>query len=100
VGILMMLKKEQPIIKRVWFALLFAVLMLVIVLVGYTLTPPDYGQIWGIGYRYILPFMIVGTLCLPAGNDKTHAVAVQLMPLAIFVTMTSTVITYFVGWSV
>ncbi len=96
----MMLKKEQPVIKRAWFAFLFAALMLVIVLVGYTLTPPDYGVIWGIGYRYLLPFMIVGTVCLPAGNEKTHAVAVRLMPLAIFVTMTSTIITYFVGWSV
>jgi len=99
-AICMMLKKEQPVIKRAWFAFLFAVLVLVIVLVGYTLTPPDYGQIWGIGYRYLLPFMIVGAIALPAGNEKTHAVAVKLMPLAIFVTMTSTVITYFVGWSV
>lgn len=99
-GILMMLKKEQPVIKRVWFAFLFAALILVIVLVGYTLTPPDYGTIWGIGYRYLLPFMIVGALCLPAGNEKTHKLAVNLMPIAIFVTMTSTVITYFVRWSV
>lgn len=98
--ICMLLKKEQPVIKRAWFALLFAVMVLVIVLVGYTLTPPDYGTIWGIGYRYLLPFMIVGTLCLPAGNEKTHAVAVKLVPLAAFVTMTSTIITYFVGWSV
>ena len=96
----MMLKKEQPVIKRAWFAFLFAALMLVIVLVGYTLTPPDYGVIWGVGYRYLLPFMIVGTVCLPAGNEKTQSIAVKLMPLAIFVTMTSTVITYFVGWSV
>lgn len=99
-AICMMLKKEQPIIKRAWFAFLFAVLILVIVLVGYTLTPPDYGQIWGIGYRYILPFMIVGSICLPVGNEKTEKIAVNLMPLAIFVTMTSTMITYFVRWSV
>lgn len=100
VGILMMLKKRQPIIKRVWFALLFGILMLVIVLVGYTLTPPDYGVIWGIGYRYVLPFMIAGCLCLPAGNDKTDIVAKQIMPVAIFVTMISTIINYIVLWSV
>lgn len=100
VGILMMLKKEQPIIKRMWFALLFGILMLVIVLVGYTLTPPDYGIIWGIGYRYVLPFMIAGCLCLPAGNDKTDVVAKQIMPVAIFVTMTSTIINYIALWSV
>lgn len=100
VGILMMLKKDQTIIKRVWFALLFGLLMLVIVLVGYTLTPPDYGVIWGIGYRYLLPFMIVGCLCLPAGNEKTDIVAKQMMPVAIFVTMVSTIINYVVLWSV
>ncbi len=100
VAILMMLKKQQPVIKRVWFAFLFGFMIMVIVLVGYTLTPPDYGQIWGIGYRYLLPFMVVGTLCLPAGNEKTEKIAVQIMPLAIFVTMTVTIITWFVGWSV
>ena len=100
VAILLMLKKQQPIIKRVWFAFLFGLMVMVIVLVGYTLTPPDYGQIWGIGYRYLLPFMVVGTLCLPAGNEKTEKIAVQIMPLAIFVTMTVTLITWFVRWSV
>lgn len=100
VAILMMLKKQQPVIKRVWFAFLFGLMVMVIVLVGYTLTPPDYGTIWGIGYRYLLPFMVVGTLCLPAGNEKTEKIAVQIMPLAIFVTMTVTLITWFVRWSV
>ena len=100
VAILLLLKKQQPIIKRAWFAFLFGVMVMVIVLVGYTLTPPDYGTIWGIGYRYLLPFMVVGTLCLPAGNEKTEKIAVQMMPLAIFVTMTVTLITWFVTWSV
>lgn len=100
VAILMMLKEQQPVIKRVWFAFLFGLMVMVIVLVGYTLTPPDYGTIWGIGYRYLLPFMVVGTICLPAGNEKTEKVAIQMMPLAIFVTMTVTLITWFVTWSV
>ena len=100
VAILMMLKKQQPVIKRVWFAFLFGLMVMVIILVGYTLTPPDYGTIWGIGYRYLLPFMVVGTLCLPAGNEKTEKIAVQIMPLAIFVTTTVTLITWFVTWSV
>ena len=100
VAILMMLKKQQPVIKRIWFAVLFGLMIFVIILVGYTLTPPDYGTIWGIGYRYLLPFMVVGTLCLPAGNEKTEKIAVQIMPLTIYVTMTVTLITWFVGWSV
>ena len=99
-AIIIMLKKRLPMNKRVAFAGLFGVLILVIVLAGYSMSAPDNGAIEEIGYRYLLPFLVVGAIALPSGNDKTEAIAKQLMPLAIFATMTTTMITWIVGWSV
>lgn len=99
-AILMMLKKQLPAKKRIWFGVLFGILIMVIVLAGYSLSPADYGKIEEIGYRYLLPFLVVGALALPAGNEQTEKFAKQIMPFAIFVTMTTTMITWIVGWSV
>ena len=98
--ILAMMKKQLPIKKRIWFVGVFATLIMVIVLAGYSMSAPDSGVIEEIGYRYLLPFLVVGAIALPSGNDKTEAVAKKLMPLAIFATMTTTMITWIVGWSV
>lgn len=98
--IIIMLKRRLPINKRVGFAALFGFLVMVIVLAGYSMSPPDYGAIEEIGYRYLLPFLVVGAFALPSGNETTEKYAKQLMPLAIFATMTTTMITWIVGWSV
>lgn len=100
VVLIAMLKRTQPLWKRFIYALLFAVMIMVIVLVGYTLTPPDYGVIWGITYRYLFPFVIVGALCLPSGNEKTEAVAQKLIPICIFLTTSSTLLNWLVGGSI
>lgn len=100
VGILIMMKKQLPVQKRIWFGVLFGILVMVIVLAGYSLTPADNGAIEEIGYRYLLPFLVIGAIALPSGNENTEKYAKQLMPLAIFVTMTTTMITWIVGWSV
>lgn len=100
IAILAMMKKELPVFKRIWFGVLFGILIMVIVLAGYSLSPADYGTIEEIGYRYLLPFLVVGAIALPSGTKKTEKCAKQLMPLAIFVTMTTTMITWIVGWSV
>ena len=99
-SILVMLKKQLPMRKRIWFGTLFGILIMVIVLAGYSLSPADHGTIEGIGYRYLLPFLVVGAIALPSGNEKTQKIAKQLMPLAVFVTTTTTMITWIVGWSV
>ena len=99
-AILIMMKKQLSTPKRIWFGVLFGILIMVIVLAGYSLSPADYGKIEEIGYRYLLPFLVVGAIALPSGNEKTETYAKQLMPLAIFVTMTTTMITWIVGWSV
>ncbi|MBQ3030058.1 MAG: DUF2142 domain-containing protein [Agathobacter sp.] len=98
--IIIMLKKRLPNNKRISFAALFAFLVMVIVLVGYSMSAPDYGAIEEIGYRYLLPFLVVGAFALPSGNEVTDRYAKKLMPLAIYVTMTTTMITWIVGWSV
>ncbi len=95
-----MLKKNQPLIKRFIYAALFAVMIMVIVLVGYIMTPPDYGVVWGVSYRYLLPFVLTGALCLPSGNEKSEAVAKSLMPICIFVVTISTLLAWCVWWSV
>lgn len=98
--IIIMLKKRLPNNKRISFAALFAFLVMVIVLVGYSMSAPDHGAIEEIGYRYLLPFLVVGAFALPSGNETTEKYAKQIMPLAIFATMTTTMITWIVGWSV
>ena len=100
IGILLLMKKNQSIIKKVGFATLFAVMVMAIVLVGYTLTPPDYGVIWGITFRYILPFVIIAALCLPMGTDATDRVGKKLVPISIYVTTGTSLITWLVQWSI
>jgi len=98
--ILIMLKRRLPTNKRISFAALFGFLVMIIVLAGYSLSSPDGGVIEAIGYRYLLPFLVVGAFALPSGNEVTDRYAKKLMPLAIYVTMTTTMITWIVGWSV
>ena len=100
IGILLLVKKNQPIIKKAWFIVLFATMVMVIVLVGYTLTPPDYGVIWGITFRYILPFVILAALALPMGTDTTERIAKKLVPISIYVTTGATMLAWLVEWSV
>ncbi len=94
--LLMLMQKRQPIIKRAWFAVLFGGMIVLIVLVGYIMTPADYGVIWGITYRYLLPFMMIGALCLPAGNEKTEVIAQKCVPLLLFETTIVTMISWLV----
>lgn len=94
---LMLMRKNQPVMKRLWYALLFAIMIMVIILVGYTLTPADYGMIWGISFRYLLPFLVVGSLCLPIGNEKTEAIAKQLVPISIFAVAATTFTSWLIG---
>lgn len=100
VAILLFMKKAQPLWKRFGIAVLFGLMIMVIVLVGYTMTPPYYGSVWGITYRYLLPFVSFGALCLPSGNEKTEKIAVQFVPLCIFVMMSQTLMSWLVGWSI
>lgn len=65
---------------RCYQIFLFLCMLGIVVLVGYTYTPPDYGQIWGITYRYMLPVVPMLGLALPLGTEKTEELAEQIYP--------------------
>lgn len=96
--LILLMKKEYPVWKRLAVALIFGVMIMVIVLVGYTLTPPYHGVIWGITFRYLLPFVSYGALCLPAGNEKTEKISMKLAPLCIFFMVSQTLLSWAIGW--
>lgn len=100
VGILLFTKKLMPLWKRFIIAIVSGIMVMVIVLVGYTMTPPDFGYIWGITYRYLLPFAGFGALCLPSGNETTEKTAEKLIPLCLFVMMSKTLMSWLIGWNI
>ena len=67
--------------KKIWFLVIFILTVFEMILVGFTLTPPDFGQIWGITYRYLLPAVIVLLLSLRCGNERTQRVVEAFVPL-------------------
>ncbi len=83
--LLVLSKKKDPWVRRVAMLVLFLCMLLVIVVVGYTLMPPDYGVIWGLTYRYMLPFLPLVYVVLPQGNDTTDAAVRKLAPFVLIV---------------
>lgn len=79
--ILVFSRKRFSVIYKCYHVFLYLCMLGMIVLVGYTLTPPDYGQIWGITYRYMLPALPILGLALPFGNEKTEYYVNQIYPL-------------------
>lgn len=73
-------ERREKLWLKGYLVLLFIVMLGVIVLVGYTLTPPDYGQIWGITYRYMLPVWPIIVLALPFGVNQTEEFARRVYP--------------------
>lgn len=77
-AVLVFSKKELSVGAKLWLSVVTVWLILMIVLAGYTMTPPDYGQIWGVTWRYILPIVPVAAYIFPFGNEKTDAVVQYL----------------------
>ena len=82
--------------RRLFCAVAFGALVFAMVLLGYTLCPPDYGIIWGISFRYLLPVLPIGMLVLPSGNEGTERVARSFYPAMIVMTTVTTA----TGWLV
>ncbi|MCD8045499.1 MAG: DUF2142 domain-containing protein [Clostridiales bacterium] len=78
--VMLFMKKRLSIPWKIWQAFLFLLVVGLIVLAGYTLTPPDYGQIWGITFRYILPAMPAAALVLPFGTERTEYCVERIYP--------------------
>ena len=80
---LLFCKKRLLVREKVWTAFVFSGMIMLIVLVGYTLTPPDYGRIWGITYRYLLPVLPAAALVFPFGSQRTQQLVSRMIPLFI-----------------
>lgn len=81
--------RRFSILNKCYQAFLFLLLVGMIVLAGYTLTPPDYGQIWGITYRYILPAVPALGFIFPLGTEKTECYAEQIYPMVFIAAVTA-----------
>lgn len=80
--VLLLSEKKFSVLQKGYQVFLYLCVLGMIVLVGYTLTPPDYGKIWGITYRYMLPALPAFGLALPFGNKRTEHYVNQLYPIA------------------
>ena len=84
--------------RRIIFCFTTILTLLSIILVGYTLTPPDYGSIWGITYRYMLPSVMLLLLCLPSGNSKSDAIVCKVVPMFVISILYSSLFIWFSTW--
>lgn len=87
--VLLLSKKQFQVGWKCYQAFLFLCMLGMVVLVGYTLTPPDYGMIWGITYRYMLPSIPALALAIPLGTEKTQQYAEQVYPIVLLGTVFS-----------
>lgn len=79
--VLLFSQKKCKVIIRGFLTFIFLGMLGMVVLVGYTFTPPDFGEVQGITYRYMLPVLPVLGLVLPSGNEKTQAYVEAVYPL-------------------
>ncbi len=79
---------------RCYQVFLFLCMLGMVVLVGYTFMPPDYGAIWGVTYRYILPSLPILALALPFGTQKTQEAVEQIYPLPLVVLASAPCLTW------
>lgn len=90
------LKNDIKIWKKIMLIIGFCLIVMGMVLVGYTLTPPDYGQIWGITYRYLLPAVPMAATALPCGSENTQRYCEFVYPILILGTIICSIMTWFV----
>lgn len=77
------IRKYYCVWKKSIFVFAFALILFGMILVGYTLTPPDTGIIWGITYRYMLPSLPLLGVALPNGTEETENVVRKIYPIFI-----------------
>lgn len=85
-------KKKITIKEKLWCVALFSVIWLSIIVVGYTLMAPDYGSIWGVNPRYMIPILPLLALIIGFGNDKTDKVVNLIVPTCILTLVTTNII--------
>lgn len=83
VVILLLSKKVLTYKEKIYSILVFCMIWFSIIVVGYTWQAPDYGSIWGISPRYMIPMLPLLFTVLCFGNDKTDRVVNMTAPALI-----------------
>lgn len=78
--VLLLSKNYTSIKEKFWCLLIYSVVWLVIILAGYTLMPPDYGSIWGINPRYMIPILPLLGIVIMFGNEKSEKLVNLVAP--------------------
>ena len=69
--------------EKAYALLVFCGVWFLIIVVGYTWTPPDYGSIWGISSRYMIPILPLLSVILCSGSEKTDKVINGAAPILV-----------------
>lgn len=69
--------------EKIYILFLFLVMLGVIVVYGYILSPKDSEIIFGVSYRYLLPMLPLFLFALPVGNEKTKNAVALIFPLCL-----------------
>lgn len=69
--------------EKIYLAVLFFVMLGVIVVYGYTLSPLDAPVIVGVSNRYLLPILPLFLFTLPMGNARTKQAVSLIMPICL-----------------
>ena len=72
--------RKMQLKDRIIMLVTFALTWLGVCAAGYIMTKPDYGEIWGIGVRYMIPLIPILALALGVGNDKTDELVQKHAP--------------------
>lgn len=92
-------KREGGIWNKLWSVILVIGIDFIIVLAGYSMAPPDYGTVVGIGYRYMLPIVPLVAYILPFGNEKTDEEVSGIYPIYLLPVVCANILLTFV-WSI
>lgn len=92
--VLLLCKRTCGVWCKCYQVFLFFCMLGMVVLVGYTFMPPDFGSIWGVTYRYILPSLPILALALPMGTQKTEEAVEQIYPLPLVVLASASCLTW------
>lgn len=69
--------------QRIYMLVVYMAIWFSIIIVGYTFMPPDYGLIWGVNPRYMLPLLPVLAMVICSGNEKTGWIVNAAAPIMV-----------------
>lgn len=81
--IILLTKRLLKFKEKIWTLVVFMVNWLAVVVVGYTFMPPDYGSIWGVNPRYMIPLLPLLAIAFSFGSEKTNKLIKDIAPAPI-----------------